>query len=163
MLTLPSLVDRPAQPYVAIREKVTIPFTAVIDKVMPEVAGWLQAKGVERFGPAVFRYNVIDMPRLDVEMGFAPPKPLKGEGRIAAGMLPAGRYATLIHWGHYEKLMDATAALIGWVKEKGIAWDSTAGADGEHFASRFELYPNGPMDTPDPEKWETQIFIKVRG
>ena len=163
MLTLPSLVERAAQPYVAIREKVTIPFTPVIDKVMPEVAGWLQAKGVERFGPAVFRYNVIDMPRLDVEMGFAPPEPLKGEGRVIAGVLPAGRYATLTHWGHYDKLIDATAVLIGWARLREYAWDSTPGPDGERFASRFELYPNGPMDTPDPEKWETQIFIKVRG
>ena len=163
MLTLPSLVERAAQPYVAIREKVTIPFTPVIDKVMPEVAGWLQTKGVERFGPAVFRYNDIDMPRLEVEMGFAPPEPLQSEGRIAAGVLPAGRYATLTHWGHYDKLMDATAVLIGWAKLRDYAWDSTPGPDGEHFVSRFELYPNGPMDTPDPEKWETQIFIKVRG
>ena len=163
MLTLPSLVERAAQPYVAIREKVTIPFTPVIDKVMPEVAGWLQTKGVERFGPAVFRYNVIDMPRLEVEMGFAPPEPLQGEGRIAAGVLTAGRYVMLTHWGHYDKLMDATAVLIGWAKLRDYAWDSTPGPDGEHFVSRFELYPNGPMDTPDPEKWETQIFIKVRG
>ena len=146
MLTLPSLVDRPAQPYVAIREKVTIPFTPVIDRVMPEVAGWLQARGVDRFGPAVFKYNVIDMPRLEVEMGFAPQKPLQGGGRVLAGTLPAGRYATLNHWGHYDKLMDATTVLIGWAKEKGIAWDATPEPDGERFASRFELYPNGPMD-----------------
>ena len=49
MLTLPSLVDRSAQPYVAIREKVTIPFTPVIDTVMQEVAGWLQ-DGVRLIG-----------------------------------------------------------------------------------------------------------------
>ena len=162
MISEPTLTERAAQPYVAIREKVTIPFTPVIDLVMPEVAGWLQARGVDRFGPAVFRYNVVDMPRLDVEMGFAPAEPLTGEGRIHAGMLPAGRYATLTHWGHYDKLIDATGVLIGWAQETGIAWDSTNEADGEHFASRFELYPNGPIDTPDPEKWETQIFIKVR-
>jgi len=66
------------------------PFTPVIDKVMPEVAGWLQARGVDRFGPAIFRYNVIDMPRLDVEMGFAPLAPLKGEGRVQGGTVPAG-------------------------------------------------------------------------
>ena len=130
MLTVPTLVERPAQPYVAIREKVTIPFTPVIDKVMPEVAGWLQARGVDRFGPAIFRYNVIDMPRLDVEMGFAPLAPLKGEGRVQAGTVPAGRYATFTHWGHYDQLMDATAVLIGWAKEKGIVWDSTSGPDG---------------------------------
>jgi hypothetical protein len=29
--------------------------------------------------------------------------------------------------------------------------------------SRVEIYPNGPDDEPEPEKWETQIYIKVRG
>ena len=53
--------------------------------------------------------------------------------------------------------------LIGWGKQTGITWDSKFTVDGEHFVSRFELHPNGPMDTPDPEKWETQIFIKVLG
>lgn len=163
MLTLPSLVERPALPYVAIRETVTIPFGPVIDKTMPEVAGWLQGRGVQRLGPAVFRYIVIDMPRLEIELGFAPERGVAGDGRVISGVLPVGRYATLTHWGHYDHLMDATAVLVGWAKEKGIAWDSTSDADGEHFASRFELYPNGPMDTPDPDKWETQIFIKVRG
>lgn len=163
MLTLPSLVERPALPYVAIREEVTIPFGPVIDKTMPEVAGWLQGRGIQRLGPAVFRYTVIDMPRLEIELGFAPEQVVAGEGRVIGGVLPAGRYATLTHWGHYDHLMDATAVLVGWAKEKGIAWDSTSDAAGEHFASRFELYPNGPMDTPDPDKWETQIFIKVRG
>ena len=162
MITLPSLVDRSEQPYVAIRQKVSIPFTPVVDQVMPEVAGWLRARGVERLGPAIFRYNVVDMPRLDVELGFAPAKAIKGDERVQGNSLPAGRYATLTHWGHYEKLMEATAVLIGWARDKGFAWDSTSDESGEHFVSRFELYPNGPVDTADPEKWETQIFIKVR-
>ena len=83
-------------------------------------------------------------------MGFAPEQVIAGEGRVLSGILPAGRYATLTHWGHYDRLIDATATLIGWAKLRGLDWDSTPGPDGEHFVSRFELYPNGPMDTPDP-------------
>jgi hypothetical protein len=58
--------------------------------------------------------------------------------------------------------MDATAVLIGWARVVGHEWDSRTDRQGEHFASRFELYPNGPMDEPDSAKWETQIFIKLR-
>ncbi|MBI4921565.1 MAG: hypothetical protein HY834_07425 [Devosia nanyangense] len=55
---------------------------------MPEMAGWLQEKGVERFGPALFKYNVIDMPELEMELGFAPPGPPDGDGRVISGVLP---------------------------------------------------------------------------
>ena len=158
MLTLPKIVERDAQAYVAIREKVTIPFGPVIDRVMPEVAGWLRGKGITRLGPALFKYDVVRMPELEIEFGFTPDQAVTGDGRVISGILPAGKYATLTYWGHYDNLMEVTGILIGWAKDRGIQWD----ADGDRFASRFELYPNGPMDTPDPEKWETQIFIKTK-
>lgn len=94
MISEPTLTERAAQPYVAIREKVTIPFTPVIDLVMPEVAGWLQARGVDRFGPAVFRYNVVDMPRLEVEMGFALRHVLGTDRRDGRSRLPPAHGST---------------------------------------------------------------------
>ena len=52
---------------------------------------------------------------------------------------------------------------IGWARLRGIEWDSTPGPSGERFVSRFEIYHNGPMDEPDPQKWETEIWIKAKG
>lgn len=161
MLTLPKVVSRGAKRYVAIRREVDIPFTAVVNKTMPAVQRWFD-RHTETHGPAIFRYNRIDMPRLDLEMGFVVPRKLSGEGEAVAGIIPAGRYATLTHFGHYRHLVQATAVLIGWARLTGLVWDSRSDAAGEHFASRFELYPNGPADEPDPDKWETQIFIKLR-
>jgi effector-binding domain-containing protein len=103
------------------------------------------------------------MPRLEMEFGFMPPDKLAGDGRVQSGVLPAGRYATVTYLGHYKDLMDVTATLIGWARETNVEWDSVPGSNGERFACRYELYPNGPMDEPDPAKWETQIYIKVRG
>jgi hypothetical protein len=48
MLTLPRIVERGPQPYVAIREQVTIPFNAAIDRAYGELFGWLDANGVTR-------------------------------------------------------------------------------------------------------------------
>lgn len=160
-LTLPGIVKRRATPYVAIAREAVIPFGKAISKSMPKVGKWLADEGIEH-GPAIFRYTRIKMPELGMEFGFLLPKKHAGAGEIAAGVLPAGPYATLTHWGHYRHLMEATATLIGWARLKGLKWDSEEGPDGEHFASRFELYPNGPVDEPDPNKWETQIFIKIR-
>lgn len=163
MLTLPRIVDRAATPYAAIPAEVSIPFGEAIGPLMGEAAGYLGASGVGAFGPAVFKYDVIDMPRLEIELGFVTPGPVDGNGRVKSGLLPAGKYATVTYTGHYDNVMDATATLIGWAKEKGIEWDSTSDAKGEHFVSRFEIYPNGPDDEPDPNKWITEIWIKVKG
>jgi predicted transcriptional regulator YdeE len=81
---------------------------------------------------------------------------------VVVGTLPAGRYATLTVHGHYDKLMDATAALMRWAGEQGIVWDAEATPQGERFAGRFEVYPNDPREVPNPDDWETEIWIKTR-
>lgn len=162
MLTLPKIVERAATHYAAVPAEVRIPFGDAIGPRMGEAAGYLDGAGVKGFGPAVFKYNVIDMPRLEMEFGFVTPGPVDGGGQVRAGLLPAGKYATLTYTGHYDNVIDATATLIGWAKQTGLEWDSTAGADGEHFVSRFEIYPNGPDDEPDPNKWITEIWIKLK-
>ena len=162
MMFLLMFVDRSAIPYVAIPEAVTIPFQSAIDRLIPEMAGWLENRRVETIGPMLLKYNLIDMPRLGMEFGFVPPQQLEGDDRVQSRTLPAGRYATVSWFGRYESLVDVTGLLIGWARDQSIALDSVAAPDGDRFAARYELYPNGPMDEPDPEKWETQIYIKVR-
>ena len=162
MPTTPTLVDREATHYVAVSAEVRVPFGEAIGPLMGEAAGYLDRTGVKEFGPAVFKYNVIDMPRLEVELGFVTPGPIVGNDRVRAGILPAGKYVTLTYFGHYDNLEKVTGTVIEWAREQGIEWDSTGGPNGEHFVSRFEIYPNGPMDEPDPNKWETQIWIKTK-
>jgi effector-binding domain-containing protein len=162
MLTLPKLVRRGAKPYVALRREVDIPFGRAVDATMPAVQRFLTERGIERHGPALFRYNTIRMPHLEIEFGFQLQRAVPGGEDVISGRLPAGRYVTLTHFGHYRNLIQATAVLIGWAKLSGHKFDSVKRRGGEHFAARFELYPNGPMDEPDPDRWETQIFIKVK-
>lgn len=162
VITLPTVVKRRATNYVGIAEAVRIPFQKAIDRNVPKLVSWLADKGIDNPGPLLFRYNTIIMPELEMEFGFVPGKKMRGEGEIVAGVLPAGSYATLTHIGHYRHLMDATGVLIDWARGKGLRFDASKGRAGERFASRFELYPNGPMDEPDPDRWETQLFIKIR-
>jgi hypothetical protein len=159
----PKLVDREATHYAAVAAEVHAPFGEAIGPLMGEAAGYLETAGVGGFGPAVFRYDVIDMPRLEMQFGFVTPKAVAGNARVKPDVLPAGSYVTLTYFGHYDNLEKVTGSVIDWAREQGIEWDSTAGPNGEHFAARFEIYPNGPMDEPDPSKWETQIWIKVKG
>lgn len=162
MLTLPTIVERVAQPYVAIREQVSIPFEATIDRVMPELMERAKALGIEEPGPVFFKYNIIRMPELQVEFGVPTTQPLAGDDRLLSGVLPAGRYVSLTYWGHYDNLIEVTALLIGWAKQKGLEWDAETLADGDHFACRLETYTNDPSEEPDPAKWETVLEFKLR-
>ncbi len=162
MLTLPTIVERPAQPYVAIKKRVTIPFDAVIGPTMDAMFGAVKEHALQPVGPAFFKYNIVNMPELEIEFGVPVASLTASAGPLIGGTLPAGRYAQTTYWGHYDNLMDVNAILIGWAKEKGIVWDATTGSDGDHFAARFEIYPNSPEEEPDPNKWETTVAIKIR-
>lgn len=161
MLTLPRLIDQKARPYVAVRRRVTIPFDADIGPAMGALFGAVAARNIRTTGPAFFKYNVIAMPDLEIEFGMPVAEPVPAEGELVAGVLPAGRYAETTYFGHYDNLMDVNAILIGWAKEKGIAWDATTEADGDHFAARMEIYHNDPDEEPDPTRWQTTLMIKV--
>lgn len=162
MLTLPKLVARKARPYVAVRRKVKIPFGKAIPKAMGELFREIERLGLKPTGPVFFKYNVVMMPELEMEFGVPVAKAPKDAGTLVSGVFPAGKYAEVNYFGHYKNLQELNAVLIGWAAHKGIAWDSEQKPDGEHFAARFEVYPNSPEEEPDPEKWETLLSIKTR-
>jgi effector-binding domain-containing protein len=81
---------------------------------------------------------VIDMDRvLEVEVGVPVVTPVDGDDRGLAGVLPAGRYATLQYTGHPDGLLGATAALREWASQEGLTWDMTSTPDGERWAARL--------------------------
>jgi effector-binding domain-containing protein len=161
MLTLPKIVDRAATHYAAVAAEVSMPFDEAMGPPMEEAEAYLS--GVGDIGLAVFRYDVIDMPRLEMQFGFMTPASVPGNDRVKPGVLPAGQYVTVTYTGPYDDLESVTAVVIGWARQKAIEWDSIEGPTGERFASRFELYLNGPTDEPDPQKWVTEVWIKTKG
>jgi effector-binding domain-containing protein len=163
MVTEPKIVDRSEQASVGIRTQVSLEeFASVIDKTFPEVFAWLEKQNVAPAGAPFIRYHIINMTdKLDVEMGVPVAATMSGDGRVSAGVLPAGRYATLVYTGPYDGLMEANRVLIDWAKEKGIAWDRWDDENGDAFRSRVEFYNTDPREEPDPQKWETEVAIKL--
>lgn len=163
MLTLPEIIERAEQSYVAIRTDVTMStISAAADKLFPRIFAWAGAHGLKPAEAPFIKYNVIDMARgLEIEIGLPTPSPILGDGEVIAGMLPAGRYARLVYTGPYSRLYDATAVMIGWAKEKSLHWDAEATSDGDRFACRLEIYKTDPAEEPDPSKWHTEIAIKL--
>jgi effector-binding domain-containing protein len=163
MLTLPKIIERPAQPYVAMRRRVRIPFGPVIDATMPKLFKWIGDHRVEPSGPPFFKYNVIDMAKeLEIEFGVPTLALLAADADVITGTIPAGRYATLTYHGHYDNLVEVTSVLIGWAKLHQIDFDMEETPEGDKFAARLEIYPNDPREVTNPEDWETVLMFKLR-
>lgn len=164
MSSAPEIETRAEQPYVAVRAKVTMGEIAAFARRFGEVFGWLDSHGLAPAGPPFFKYNVIDMAReLEMEAGVPVATATSGDDQMVAGVLPAGRYATLTHVGHPSELMAATRALLDWAAEQGLTWDVTPSEDGDRWACRLENYLTDPDQEPDMSKWVTQLAFKLAG
>jgi effector-binding domain-containing protein len=163
MITSPKIVERGEQPYVAVKSVVSMKeIGEVAGKFLGEVFGWAAGRGVAPVGAPFFRYNVIDMERgLEIEFGIPTANPVTGDDRVIAGVLPAGRYASLVHRGPYDQLTSANGALLDWIKEQGLKVDATQSPQGDRFACRLEIYLTDPAAEKDPQKWETEVAMQL--
>lgn len=162
-MTHPEIVERPAQAYVGIAAELTLEDVAkTIDRNFGALFGWLGQSRLEPSGAPFLRYRRIDMAAtLDVEYGVPIARGVAASGGVRSDSLPAGRYAVLVHEGRYDGLREANAALLTWIKQRGLTPDSTPTPAGECFACRLETYVSDPRRKPDPAKWRTEVAIKL--
>ena len=164
MLTLPEIVERETQAYAYVDFTVRMDeMKRPADEGFPKLFSTLAQQGIDPVGAPFYNYRRIDMAdTLDVEAGI----PVARKGEEADGVrfadLPAGRFVTLEWHGHFEKLEPVTAMLIGWARQVGVQFDMEAKPDGDHFASRLEIYETDPTAEPDPAKWVTRLVFKIR-
>jgi effector-binding domain-containing protein len=156
------IVDRPAQPYVAVRRTVTMQTFPEIADRLPELFGWLAERGVDPAGAPFFRYLLIDMEReLDVEAGVPVAAPVDADGEVLAGVLPAGRYAATTHAGHPDELIAVTGAFLDEAAARGLTFDATETERGTRWGCRLEVLLTNPAEQPDPNKWETTLAFRL--
>jgi effector-binding domain-containing protein len=163
MTTSPRIVERSEQRYVAIRSVVNREeLGSMTGKFFGEVFGWLHGHGLAPVGAPFFRYDSVDMERgLDIEFGIPTAKEVKGDERVIADVLPAGRYALLLHRGPYDQLYDANGVLGKWTKEQGLKVEVKPSPTGDMFGCRLEIYLTDPAVEKDPQKWETEVAFKL--
>jgi len=162
MFTEPKIEDRTEQHYVAIRTQTTMQeLGTAIAQGLGEVSAWMGKQGVAPSGAPFVRYLVIDMEALlDIEVGVPVATALSGDDRISAGVLPAGRYASLVYTG-IDNGIQGNWALLKWGAEKGLVWDSWKTEKGDAFGARFESFLTNPDEEPDRAKWETEVAIRL--
>jgi effector-binding domain-containing protein len=132
---------------------------AEVDKGLRELRAWVNAHGVADEGPFLLRYHVIDMAgTMDVEVAFVVSEALEGDDRVRPGVLPSGRYASLVY-SRYA--MRANKALIGWAEEHDAHFDRSAVAEGDAFACRYEAYLTDYRVEPRKSAWQIELAIKL--
>jgi effector-binding domain-containing protein len=94
---------------------------------------------------------------LELETGVPVASPVEGKGEVRAGVLPAGRYATVGHTGHPDTLVTATRDLLDWASERGLEWDT----DGRTWGCRLEEYLSDPEEVPGMRNWQTRLAFRL--
>jgi len=163
----PRIHQRDGQAYVALQHRVTMAgFSAEIDAGFPALFDWLGRNGVAPAGAPFIRYLLIDMAgfleiQLCVPIAQGDTARVEANERIRTDVVPAGRYATLLHVGHYDGLVAANGALQEWAAEQQLAWDVAHSVDGERWGARIETYTTNPAEEPDQSKWEVEISYRL--
>lgn len=158
----PRVVDRPSQPYAAIRGEVSMQTIPAIADRIPELIGLLAERGVAPAGAPFLRYVQIGPgDELVVDAGIAVDSLGVDEDPIEYGVLPGGRFVTVTHRGHFEELEHVTGELLDWADEQGLRFDVTYTDDAEQWGARLEFYNTNPMEEPDPANWETDLVFRL--
>jgi effector-binding domain-containing protein len=156
----PEITEREAQPYHAIAATLPMSELGQAVPIGDEVFGWLAQRGIAPAGPPFWRYLTIEMPdRLEIECGVPVGAAVPGDQRVLAGELPAGRYATVLHVGHPDGLVETTGELLAWADREGLVFDATP--DQRSWGCRLEEYLTDPDEQPDLHQWVTRVSMRL--
>jgi effector-binding domain-containing protein len=159
----PEIVQRPEQPYVAVRRAVTMTTIGEIADQIPVLIRRLAERGVEPAGPPFLRYLLIDMEReLVIEAGVPVGQEVAVDGEVTASVLPAGRYVVTSVLGHPDELVAVTGELLSWARERGLEWDAEPTPKGERWGCRLESFLTDPREQPDMRLWRTELAFRLR-
>jgi effector-binding domain-containing protein len=143
------IVEVASAPLAAVRASRVAPpqLGQTIMASLDKVYALLRARGVQGLGHNVVLYRV-GPPPWDVEIGVQAPEPIAPEGEVIATATPAGRVATVVHWGAYDGLPKAHQAIHTWCQANGFRLG----------AYNWELYGDW---SDDPAKLRTDVFYLV--
>lgn len=157
----PKIDARSDQLYMGIRT--IAPFKgmfAVVEHLRKEMNLWVVQNDVAPTGPPFLRYHVIDMRgEMDITYGVPVKVALPVDGRVTSGLLPGGRFASLIYMGNG---LTGNKALIEWVRSRDdIAFDRWDTEKGDNFRCRYEAYLTDPKVEHRKTKWKIEVAIKL--
>jgi len=162
----PELKERSAVSYAGLRLRLNRDGLArAVPEAISSLSSYFDRHNLSPSGPALVRYFVVDYNSDDVEVdvGFPHELPsIPADERIHYGQLPEGTYATVLHEGAYDSLIDTTKALLDWSKETDHPWRVSSENNVTWWAARVEHYLVAPPQETSPSRWRTEIAILLR-
>ncbi|TCC64081.1 hypothetical protein E0H73_06555 [Kribbella pittospori] len=160
ILTPPHVDDRAEVATLGIT--VVTPFRGMLkvrDQLLNELIGWLDQANVEPRGHFFLRLLTIDMNGpMELEVGVTDTIH-PGDDRVRPGVLPAGKYASLIYRNH---ALRANRALLEWSEAEGLVLDKDEVPAGDRFGCRYEAYHTDPRRQPRKTLWDVELAIRLR-
>ncbi len=145
-------LERSTQLVLSIRTKTSVQqLPQLLGESYMKIMQYLGEKGEFPAGAPFAGYFNLDMQNMDVEIGIPFSKKLLEKDDIKTSEIPAGKYASCIHTGPYDKIEPAYNALTQWAQKNGYETSGIA----------YELYLDDPGVTP-PEELKTQILFLLR-
>ena len=156
-LSEPAVLERSAVTYLGIGVRAPMSqLGEVLPPLFPEVFGWLGEHGIAPVGAPFVRYLTVDMDA-DLEMEVGVPVVEEAadhaDSRVRRGVLPAGRYASLVQIGPPDQGAVGNTALQNWMDQQHL----TPKVDGGRWGGRLEFSLLSPDEQPDVMLWETEI------
>ena len=144
-----------AQPVLVVRRRVRRgEIAATIGAALPKVFLHAQQRGLAIAGYPITRYLETSVGLITLETGMRVTAHsgdwtvADGQGEVLAETLPAGSAAATIHFGPYDQLQDAYAAVEEWIAANGFRQNGAP----------WEAYLNDPADHPNPQDWKTDVY-----
>jgi effector-binding domain-containing protein len=164
MRVQPTIAKREAQRYAGIRKvlrREEIP--DVVPDCLATVIEFLQKHRVQVIGAPLIRYFRVDYNNggIEVDVGVPVGVTLPANPRVHSAQIPSGTFATVVHQGPYDALVETTAALMDWAKQNKVNWMMAEQHRVTRWDGRVEHYLVGPPDEPTPKNWQTEIAILI--
>jgi len=137
---------------------------AVVPDSLAAIFGLLQKHRLQVTGAPLIRYFVVDYNSGEIEIDVGVPvatTTLPADAVVHSAQIPAGTFATVIHRGPYDTLVQTTAALMDWAQQDSINWAMVEQRKVTRWEGRIEHYLVGPPGEPNPKNWQTEIAILI--
>ena len=145
------IYDQFAQPTLAVRTHTAVQdLPRVLGEIYASIGQLMGSLGIQPGGAPYTGYFNMDMQDLDIEIGFPVNEKVPGNGAIQAGEMPAGKYASVLHKGPYDKLGLAYEALTEFIQQAGFKPSGVS----------YEFYLNSPVEVSS-EDLRTQVVFPI--
>lgn len=153
MISAPQIVETNAVEAAVIH--LAIPRSEMMKQFGPalgELLAEIHAQGIEPVGGAFAHHLKMSPDMFDFELGIKVTAPVRDNGRVRRGCLPATKVVRTVYSGPYEGLPAAWGEFGAWMQSHGL---KTA-------EDLWEIYSVGPQSGPDPATWRTELYKPLR-